>query len=90
MANPFSTKPPWLRDEDLARRCPFPEQPPVIKSKARFLDDEIVWSLFLKKLGGSEEEDAATIDDFAARLGIDRNRILAKLAAHYHESHTLQ
>jgi hypothetical protein len=84
MTCPFTTKPPWLRDEDLVRRCPFPEQPPSIKSKARFLDDEIVWSLFLKQLGGSEEEDAATIDAFAKRLGVDRSRIINKLKAHVH------
>jgi hypothetical protein len=90
MVSPFNTKPPWLRDEDLGHRCPFPESPPASGSRARFLDDEVVWTLFLKKLGGSEQEDAQTIDDFANRLGIDRNRILAKLAAHYHDNRTLQ
>jgi hypothetical protein len=87
--SPFSTKPPWLRDEDLARRCPFPESPPVI-DRAALLDDPILWSTLLKRLGGSERQDAEIISDLANRLGIDRNRILAKLAAHYHDNRTLQ
>jgi hypothetical protein len=87
--NPFSTNPPSSGPK-FRPMCPFPESPPASGSRARFLDDEVVWTLFLKKLGGSEQEDAQTIDDFANRLGIDRNRILAKLAAHYHDNRTLQ
>jgi hypothetical protein len=82
MTCPFTTKPPPLQDDD--RRGPFGGPwPPAIKSKAQFLDDGIVWSLFLKQLGGSEQEDAATITAFAERLGIDRGKILAKIETHF-------
>jgi hypothetical protein len=84
MVNPFATKPSSEPGtDDLLRRCPFPEQPPFIGSRAKFLDDEIVWSSFLKQLGGSEEEDAATITAFANRLGIDRGMVLAKIETHF-------
>jgi hypothetical protein len=46
--------------------------------------------LFLKQLGNDDEQDAATISSFARRLGVNRNRIIAKLATHYHDNRTVQ
>jgi hypothetical protein len=91
MINPFDTTPPssWPGTDDLFRRCPFGEQP-VIRDGGAVLDDEVIWTLFLKRLGNGEQEDAATISSFARRLGIDRSRIIAKLKAHYSEHLTLQ
>jgi hypothetical protein len=91
MVNPFATKPPsGAESDDLLRRCPFPEQPPVIRDRGTVLNDPVVWTLFLKRLGNGDQEDAETISSFARRLGVDRNRIIAKLAAHYHDNETLQ
>jgi hypothetical protein len=49
------------------------------------LDEPVVWQTILKQLGGTNDEDAAVIDSFAARLGIDRRRIIAKIETHYHD-----
>jgi hypothetical protein len=89
MNNPFKPSPlsqsinPWF---------PFGQPSPMMPTpnNARFLDDPIVWTCFLRTLGNSDAEDAETIDGFARRLGIDRSRITAKIAAHYHECSTLQ
>jgi hypothetical protein len=92
MVNPFDTTPSssWPGTHDVFRRCPFPEQPPVIGDGGAVLDDPVIWTLFLKRLGNGDQQDAETISSFARRLGIDRNRIIAKLAAHYHDNQTLQ
>jgi hypothetical protein len=73
-------------------RFPFGQPPmmPAVTNGAAVLDDPVIWTLFLKRLGNDDEQDAATITAFAKRLGIHRNRILAKLAAHYHDNRTLQ
>jgi hypothetical protein len=90
--NPFDTTPPssWPGTDDLFRRCPLGQMLPVIRNGGAALDDPVVWTLFLKRLGNGDRQDAETISSFARRLGIDRNRIIAKLAAHYSEHLTLQ
>jgi hypothetical protein len=85
---PFESDPSWLQDR--ARRCPFGDPPPVVISGTAVLNDRVIWTLFLKRLGNSDQEDAETITAFAQRLGVDRSRIIAKLAAHYHDNQTLQ
>jgi hypothetical protein len=87
--NPFG---PFESDpglQDRARRCPFGDPPPVVISGTAVLDDPIVWTLFLKRLGGTNDEDAAVIDRFAQRLGIDRSRVINKLATHFHANYAL-
>jgi hypothetical protein len=92
MVNPFDTTPSssWSGSDDLFRRCPLGQMPPVIRNGGAALDDPVVWTLFLKRLGNGDQQDAETISSFARRLGVDRNRIIAKLAAHYHDTQTLQ
>jgi hypothetical protein len=93
MVNPFGTKPPpsGPGSDDLLRRSPFGQlPPPVIVNRAALLDDPVVWTLFLKRLGNGDRQDAETISSFARRLGIDRSRIINKLKAHYSEHLTLQ
>jgi hypothetical protein len=79
MVCPFATDPP----PPDPRACPFPEQPPALNKG--MLDEPVVWQTILKQLGGTNDEDAAVIDSFAARLGIDRRRIIAKIETHYHD-----
>jgi hypothetical protein len=83
MVCPFSTNPPDPAELERAGRYPFGEPPPPGVDKAALLNDPILWQQLLKQLGNSNDEDAAVIDQFAARLGIDRRRILAKMEAHF-------
>ncbi|MFZ0113982.1 MAG: hypothetical protein WAL15_06475 [Xanthobacteraceae bacterium] len=54
----------------------------------RRLEDPLLWTLFLRRLGsGDVKHDAETIKSFAEMLKISPRRVLDKLRAHLHTDH---